>query len=308
MLTIEGCVQHGLATVDDLHAALKLAMQLEFATIPPYLCAQWSVVEDPDRVEGVLHAVVSQEMQHFALAGNVLNAIGGRPHITGAAFLPRYPLGNLPGGVNLSRPLALSALTTQQLELFLEIEHPDFPPVADAAVRPSIGAFYDEVVQALETLQPAFDPSAPQVEIPFTPRVVSVVTAINMINRVKQEGEGTRASPEQPLGEDETLAHYYQFKQILRGRRLIRVGDKWEFAGKPIHFPAVCSCELAAGGGQEVIRFRKILSELLSGLERCWTLGTPFSVVEMFQLGREGRRLVRSGITPDFTWLDSILD
>ena len=51
-------------------------MQLEFATIPPYLCAQWSVKSDPDRVEGVLHKIVSQEMYHFALAGNLLSAIG----------------------------------------------------------------------------------------------------------------------------------------------------------------------------------------------------------------------------------------
>jgi len=40
-------------------------------------------------------------------------------------------------------------------------------------------------------------------------------------------------------------------------------------------------------------------------LERCWTAGAPFSVVEMFQLELEGRKLIREGLIPEFMWLEA---
>lgn len=43
MKTIREYVEAGVLPLDDLKGALQLAMRLEFATIPPYLCAQWSV-------------------------------------------------------------------------------------------------------------------------------------------------------------------------------------------------------------------------------------------------------------------------
>ena len=61
MKMIKEYVEAGISSVGELEGALQLAMQLEFATIPPYLCAQWSTKDDPDRVEGVLHKIVSQE-------------------------------------------------------------------------------------------------------------------------------------------------------------------------------------------------------------------------------------------------------
>jgi hypothetical protein len=58
MKTIKQYVESGISTLDELKHSLQIAMRLEFATIPPYLCAQWSIRRDPDRVEGVLHRVV----------------------------------------------------------------------------------------------------------------------------------------------------------------------------------------------------------------------------------------------------------
>ena len=50
--TVADFVSSGVSSLSDLQAALQLAMQLEFSTIPPYLCAEWSIDgnNDPDDV------------------------------------------------------------------------------------------------------------------------------------------------------------------------------------------------------------------------------------------------------------------
>jgi Ferritin-like len=128
-------VQGGISGLEDLRDALQTAMQLEFATIPPYLCAQWSIDEHPSSVAGMIQNIVIQEMLHFALAGNMLNAIGRTPSIADPAFIPHYPTHTLPGGIRLRHAVDLRPLSHAQLEVFQEIEKPEFPPVALALNR-----------------------------------------------------------------------------------------------------------------------------------------------------------------------------
>ncbi|MGJ7531453.1 ferritin-like domain-containing protein [Variovorax sp. GB1P17] len=297
----------GIANLGGLHDALRLAMQLEFATLPPYLCAQWSVVGDPDRVEGMLHSVAAQEMQHFALAGNVLAALGGRPKVAAPDFLPTFPLARLPGEVALSRALELQVLSLAQVELFMEVEHPNFPPVAFVGMEAAatIGEFYDTIISAIRSIQPPVDASARCIELPHTRRIVDLDDAVATLERIKSEGEGTQASPEQPLGEVGALAHYYVFKQILKGRRLVEQAGRWDFTGDSIRFPEVRAMRRLPSNACQLLEFRRVLTSLLWMLERCWTAGAPFSVVEMFQLEIEGRKLAKEGIVPDFSWLDN---
>ena len=54
--------------------ALKGAMTLEFATIPPYLTALWSIKEDLHPIAASLRNIVQEEMLHLALASNMLAA------------------------------------------------------------------------------------------------------------------------------------------------------------------------------------------------------------------------------------------
>lgn len=300
-------VAGGIADLGGLHAALRLAMQLEFATLPPYLCAQWSVTDDPDRVEGMLHSVAAQEMQHFALAGNVLAALGGRPRVATPGFLPAFPLTRLPGDVALSRPLELQALSLPQVQLFMEVEHPAFPPVAlmEMAVATTIGEFYDAIILAVRSIQPPIDAGALCIELPHTRRITDLNDVVATLERIKGEGEGTPVSPELPLGEVDAFAHYYVFKQIMKGRKLVEQAGRWDFTGDLIRFPDVRALRRLPSNAPELVEFRRVLTSLLWMLERCWTAGAPFSVVEMFQLEIEGRRLEREGIVPDFSWLDN---
>ncbi len=178
MKSIAEFVQHGISSLAELQDALQTAMQLEFSTIPPYLCAQWSIDNnnDPSGVAGMVQNVVIQEMLHFALAGNMLNAIGRTPSIANAAFLPSYPTHTLPGGIRLRHEVGLKPLSQAQLEVFQEIEKPEFRPVALALTRrpATIGAFYDTIAAGFDKVQPTIDAQAHYVTIsemapPFAP-------------------------------------------------------------------------------------------------------------------------------------------
>jgi len=142
MKTIAQHIQEGISTLADLQDALQTAMQLEFATLPPYLCAEWSINQDPGNVTNMIHNVVIEEMYHFALAGNMLTAIGGTPAVANAAFVPSYPTNVLPGGIPQKLPVDLQPLSSDQLQVFMQIELPEFPPVAltAAAAPATIGA------------------------------------------------------------------------------------------------------------------------------------------------------------------------
>jgi hypothetical protein len=304
MKTLSEFTRAGITNIRDLKDALQLAMQLEFSTIPPYLCAQWSIKSDPDRVEGVLHHIVSQEMNHFALAGNLLTAIGGAPRIARRRFLPKYPLHALPGGVEQKLAVALQPLTFEQLEVFMQIEYPDFPPVALRAMRgpATIGEFYDAIIEAFQTIRPRINANAHWVPVILSSRILTIADAVAAITRIKLEGEGLQDSPEQPSNDRPAHAHYYLFKEIYRQRRLVKIGDEWSFSGPQIVFPEVY--DFRRSGDKPALRreFRKALTRLLTDLEMCWRRGLQPNVAGMFNLRNLGRELIRSTVRPEFVW------
>jgi len=304
MKSLREYVEARILSPDDLKGALHLAMRLEFATIPPYLCAQWSVKHDPDRTEGVLHRVVSQEMNHFALAGNLLTAVGGTPSVAHADFLPGYPAGELPGGIPQELPVDLRPLVKEQLAVFMQIEYPDFPPAARLAEPPppTIGAFYDTIIETLRETCPAIDPDALAVEVPFAPPIRTVADAIETIDRIKSEGEGVPDSPGSPTGERTSHAHYYLFKELYVGKRLIRTAGGWSFSGAPVTLPEVYHFERSTAEPELALNFRRVLTRLMTDLESCWTSGRAPNVPAMFELKIAGQKLIRRGIRPEFTW------
>ncbi|MFB4273339.1 ferritin-like protein [Nonomuraea sp. GTA35] len=300
-------VEARILCLDDLKGALQLAMQLEFATIPPYLCAQWSVKRDPDRTEGVVHKVVSQEMYHFALAGNLLTAIGGTPSVTYPGFLPDYPVHELPGGIPQPMAVDLKPLVKDQLAVFMQIEHPDFPPVdrMERLPPPTIGAFYDTIIETFRETCPDIYPDAHAVSVPFAPPIRTVADAIETIDRIKSEGEGVPDSPDSPTGERTSHAHYYLFKELYVGKRLIKVDGRWSFDGAPVTLPEVFHFQHSTAEPGLSLKFRKILTRLLADLESCWTSGVEPNVPAMFELKIAGQDLIKRGICPEFAWAET---
>jgi hypothetical protein len=104
---------------------------------------------------------VVQEMFHFALAGNMLTAIGGTPNVANPSFVPSYPTNVLPGGIRQKLPVDLQPPSTDQLGVFMQIEYPEFPPVALALVSApaTIGTFYDTIATGFTTINPAIIPN-----------------------------------------------------------------------------------------------------------------------------------------------------
>src|SRR6185437_7158337 len=117
-----------------LEKALQKAIELEHATLPPYLYSYYSLGADnyaagsPNaEIANIILSVIKEEMLHFAIACNILNAIGGAPCIDKPDFIPVYP-GPLPGGVESNLVVHLKRFSREHdHDTFMVIEEPETP-------------------------------------------------------------------------------------------------------------------------------------------------------------------------------------
>jgi hypothetical protein len=69
MKTITQFVREGIHNVSELQDALQTAMRLEFSTLPPYLCAEWSISgDDPNGVADLIGGIALQPTRSFCRA------------------------------------------------------------------------------------------------------------------------------------------------------------------------------------------------------------------------------------------------
>jgi hypothetical protein len=303
MKTIAQFVKDRIKTLPVLQDALQTAMRLEFSTIPPYLCAQWSINTDPGGVGNMIKNIVVQEMYHFALAGNMLTAIGGTPSVADAKFIPSYPTNVLPGDIPQTVAIDLKPLTPDQAQVFMQIEFPEFPPVALATGPATIGEFYDTIAEGFTTVNPTINPNAYAVNSGEATPIRSVAEALAAISLIKGEGEGTRGSPDQPPQGEKTFAHYYVFKEIFTQKTLVQdAAGKWSYTGAPIQFPTWFEFQQSAVTPSPSLAFNRAVTQLLIGLQACWTRGANPSIGAMFNLQTLGVGLIQRGIRPEFLW------
>ena len=320
---------------DWLAKALHIAAQLEFSTIPPYLCALWSIKDLSCPAADTIRHVVQEEMIHMSLALNMLVSLGDayRPAIADAGFVPRYP-GELAGGVHEGLTVTLGGLTKQALEVFLEIESPATDPttavaalgkaVDDAPAEggdATIGEFYRTILSAFETLKPDFHVdrqiTGPLAWVPIS-RLADVERAIDLII---DQGEGSAKGPsEYPFvpGQPVELSHFYRFLELWEGRKIVpldRDGSSWGF-GDPIETPecfpmAPVPAEGWSGPGtsapDDVValcdRFNRAYTDALWYLDRAWSNGDQGELVRaievMFSLQAPARELMAIPIDGD---------
>lgn len=231
MITLQPELFEALDTPAGLQDALQNAIRLEHATIPPYLYALYSIV--PGRnVESaeLVRSVVLEEMGHMVRACNVLNAIGGAPVIDEPGFLPSYP-GPLPGAVEEGLTVTLAPFSPRQVEdVFMVIEEPEdpleFPTALAPTARQTIGQFYGLIRAQIIAAGEAIFTGRPDRQVEHdlgsdeSIAVTNVAKACAAIDLIVEQGEGT---PTTPLDEEDELAHYYRFAEIVNGRRLVRV-------------------------------------------------------------------------------------
>jgi hypothetical protein len=242
-----------VAPEGDLGDALQLALQLEHATIPPYLYTLYSLRQGANpRIYNLIRGIVKEEMAHFAIVCNLLNAIGREPVIANASFVPEYP-SVLPGYVQPDLRVNLAPFSLAHIrDVFMRIEEPESPiefPKFEAALVPprTIGAFYlairDRIVEAGDaafTGNPQHQVTSEMVELPDVAVVTNVADAVSAIEHIIEQGEGTA---EGPTDDQARLAHYYRFAQIYNGRQLVRneaappdapPAERYAYRGPPI--------------------------------------------------------------------------
>ncbi|OXM68529.1 ferritin-like domain-containing protein [Amycolatopsis vastitatis] len=235
---------HAIETIDDLRRHLQWAIELEHATIPPYLCALYSLdpVRNPEATQ-VVGTVLAEEMIHLALAANLLNAVGGTPKLDTPELLPPYPH-PLPHG-DRSVHVHLVPFGPEALELFLRIEQPasaDDPPQGDG--YRTIGQFYAAVEAGLRTLCDKLgedevfsgDPARQIGEYHLrggggeVMPVRDLKSASAALAEIIEQGEGAARTDVWDGDHDvfhperEEVAHFYRFQELRLGRRY-RTGD-----------------------------------------------------------------------------------
>lgn len=229
---------HGAAMLDCLRHSLQAAVKLEFATIPPYLTAMWSIQDSGSDVVRSIREVVVEEMLHMGLACNMLVALSGKPALNQEKEIPSYP-GHLPGNVNPPLLITLRRLTPSQLKVFMDIEYPEFGPISafSSSSFDTIGAFYTALLKAFEKEKPKLDPTNQREEpISGVFKVTTIADVRKAIGLIKLQGEGSNSTPEE---NPDDLAHYYRFREIYIGTKFVQdpTSKKWGHTGAPIDMP-----------------------------------------------------------------------
>jgi hypothetical protein len=258
---------HRITTVDALHSYLHAALQLEHATIPPYLTALYSIHPGTNSdASHVIRVVAVEEMLHLTLVANVLNAFGGRADLTAPDFVPTYPA-YLPDGED-DFQVDRQRFSREAIDDFLKIERPDPAPDEESRVTRregggegsllatpeddslrfySIGDFYEEIARGLEHLQGEATKAGEDLFLgdparQVTPEyyysgggeiipVTDMDSALAAIRLIGEQGEGLGGAIFDYEGE---LAHYYRFKQLLHGRYYQKGDDPDDPTGPPL--------------------------------------------------------------------------
>jgi hypothetical protein len=230
-------------------------MQLEHATIPPYLVALYSIKHGTNaEAVNVLRVVAVEEMLHLTLAANLLNAVGGTPCLTAPGFVPSYPA-YVPDG-ETDFLVDLQPFSKEAVGTFMKIERPAEAPSDDErivrrhrhgrsglAANPhgegmhyfSIGEFYMDIVHGLQFLHTkegdklfSGDP-ARQVESEHYYSagnklfaVTDIRSALAAAKVIIGHGEGFGGTIYDRAHE---LAHFFRFEELLLARHY-QPGDK----------------------------------------------------------------------------------
>ncbi|MFN8637986.1 MAG: ferritin-like protein [Dehalococcoidia bacterium] len=224
-----------IETPEELRAHLELAVRVELSTIPPYLYAMYSIEDQASDAAALLRSIVAEEMEHAALAANLLTAVGGTPSFAAIDILPEYPA-FLPH----HRPPLLLELASASKELirdtFMALERPMAPGgVFEDDEYHSLGQFYMALEDAFERLDDEVGLfGAPRVERQlgeasfYSPvrydeadsgglvAVHDLDSALQAIEIIVHQGEG--------LGDErwadpshQELTHYYKLRMIEQG-------------------------------------------------------------------------------------------
>lgn len=144
-----------ICTLSEMKKQLQVAIQIEWATVPLYLTALYSIVEGYNtEIRDLISSVVREEMFHMIQVANVMIVLNGSPLIDDPSVAPSYPVKGLPGGVLPDLKISLEPLSLEYVFMvFMAVEIPQRSLVASPAIsseETTIGAFYGELKDCID--------------------------------------------------------------------------------------------------------------------------------------------------------------
>ncbi|MBL4604590.1 MAG: ferritin-like protein [Flavobacteriaceae bacterium] len=307
-------ISHSQLTEDDhenklfvLKELLNSAVILEFATIPIYLQAMWSIKDNNGEVAKSIRNIFQEEMLHMAMVCNMIVGIGGEPRIYDSKNGLKFPSG-LPGGVHPELFLYLEGLNDCSLRNFLEIELPDaIADIYDYDTKKlvklgglcnhdgtegghhhdhsfehntTIGQLYDRINQLFQEIQPKMDVER-QLAGPLSWWVMADASSVSKaIEMIKEQGEGSENVS--PVVEGDNLAHFYRFWEVYHQKRIVQEGDTYYFKD-PMPRPENYDVARVPEGGYKkgdvtpeiwhlINEFDKVYTDLVKFLQDAWAV------------------------------------
>lgn len=247
--------KHRLDSIEKIRASLLGAVQLELATLPLYLTSLYSIKPGMNvEIAAILKHVAMEEMLHFCLACNILNAVGGQCAIAVSKFAPHYPA-PLPMNIGTQRGkpfiVSLKKFSLEHVQqTFMVVEEPEEPLDFEGQKTPpharpnhhTIGEFYEALAKEIARRGKSIFTGHRKMQVTgwFDGDELFAVTgpesAARAFKIIEEQGEGTKTTP---VDLEHRLSHYYRFAEIVNGRRLVRnhkAPNGWSYAGEKIPF------------------------------------------------------------------------
>jgi Ferritin-like len=235
-------VYHPIVSRDELKKHLQWALCVELGTIPPYLCALYSIVDLSTEAANLVRSVVVEEMLHMALISNLMNSLGAKPSLD-PHFVPRYP-GFIPHHAAGGPFIQLAPLTTNVVRsVFMTIEQPEPSPdsPAEGDEFHTIGQFYKAIEEGFRICAERY-PDLFDHDTGFQRKdtffgggggdlltVHDLPSALLALEEISEQGEGT-TSPQPPIPGDERFGDLDHWGARLDGTFGPIVGTPWELS------------------------------------------------------------------------------
>lgn len=235
---------HTIDTLESLQEHLQWALSIELSTIPPYLCALYSIEDTGSEAYSTIRSVVVEEMLHMMLVSNLLNSIGALPRLSGDA-VPQYPT-YMPHHAAGGPYIQLQPYSTQLMSsTFMPIEQPEASPrvPAEGDDYQTLGQFYKAIEEGFRNVVDRYgekrvfghDTGFQRDDTYFglggghVVVVCDLESALRAIEEITEQGEGA-TTPQPPVPGDEPFGGYEHYGVRADGTYGPILGTPWEMS------------------------------------------------------------------------------